>query len=90
MVTVRLSMVDPPQSHGLVSEPQLSPDARVSPSQPAAAMAEPITPQPKKSLFKSPDSRQPAWQLVPVHAAPVIVPERSAHTLQPVPETEAA
>jgi hypothetical protein len=90
-VTVRLSIVSPPQAQvEPPMEPQLLPEARLSPSQLRPLMESPVVPQPKKSLFRSPDSRQFVWHELGVQAGPVTVPERSAHTLQPVPETAAA
>ena len=89
-MTVRLSEMLPPQTHGAVSALQLSPEKRLSPSQEPVTAVLPSGPQPKKSLLRSPLSRQPAWHEVDPHMVPVSVPERSAHLPQPVPDTAAA
>lgn len=57
-MTVRLSEMLPPQTHGAERAPQLSPEVRLSPSQEPDTAVLPSGPQPKKSLLRSPVSRR--------------------------------
>ena len=86
---MRLSWTLPPQIHGAPRPLQSLLEKRVSPSQ-APVTTAPSVPQPKKSLLRSPLSRQLVAQEIELQLDPVTVPERSAQTPQPVPETAAA